>query len=161
MRFIGPLAARALRRVRRLARCAKGTISVEFALVTSFIFVPLIVVGFDFGSIALKWSQLESAARAGAQYGIRSQTSAIELAAMETAVQNDAGDPTLSPTVTQYCQCPGVSTAEPNCTGSCAGGLYAPMYVELTVTDSVDTMWTYPGLPSPFPITVTAKMRVR
>ncbi len=160
MRFIGPLAARALRRVRRLARCTKGTISVEFALVTSFIFVPLIVVGFDFGTIALKWSQLESAARAGAQYGIRSQTSALELTAMETAVQNDAGDPTLSPTVTQYCQCPGVSTTQV-CTTACAGGLYAPMYVQITVTDSVDTMWSYPGLPSPFPVTVTAKMRVR
>ncbi len=160
MRFIGPLAGRTLRRARRLARCTKGTISVEFALVTAFIFVPLIVVGFDFGSIALKWSQLESAARAGAQYGIRSQTSALELTAMETAVQNDAGDPTLSPTVTQHCQCPGVSTTQ-DCTATCAGGLYAPMYVEITVTDSVDTMWTYPGLPSPFPITVTAKMRVR
>ncbi len=52
MRFIGPLARRALRRARRLARCTKGTISVEFALVTAFIFVPLIVVGFDFGRTA-------------------------------------------------------------------------------------------------------------
>ncbi len=104
MRSIGPLAGRALWRARRLARCTKGTISVEFALVTSFIFVPLIVVGFDFGSIALKWSQLESAVRAGAQYGIRNQTSATDLTAMETAVRNDAGDPTPAPTVTQYCQ---------------------------------------------------------
>ncbi len=58
MRSIGPLAGPALRRPGGWPAAPRGSISVEFVLVTSFIFVPPIVVGVDFGSIALNWSQL-------------------------------------------------------------------------------------------------------
>ncbi len=53
MRSIGPLAGPALRRPGGWPAAPRGSISVEFVLVTSFIFVPPIVVGVDFGGIAL------------------------------------------------------------------------------------------------------------
>lgn len=152
----GPLRAAA----RRLAGCAAGTISVEFALLAAFIFAPLIVVGTDVGRLGLAWSELTSAVRAGAQYGFRNQQVAVDSAGVIEAVRYDLDDMSANPTVLQYCMCPGSSTAI-DCNDLCPDGGYSPMYIEVEHTLAVEMWFDYPGLTQPMPLTASAKMRVR
>ncbi len=152
----GPLS----RAAARLAGCARGTISVEFALLSAFVFLPMIVIGTDLGRLALEWSRLTSAVRAAVQYGIRDQQAAEETDDIVAALRADLGDPTANPTVARYCLCPGSTTAV-DCNDLCPDGGYAPMYVDVTHTLPVEMWFDYPGLPQPMSLTASARIRVR
>src|SRR5712691_9383250 len=52
----------------RLATATRGASSIEFALVTAILMLPLTVGVYDFGTALYNWMQVGNAARAGAQY---------------------------------------------------------------------------------------------
>ncbi len=52
----------------RLATATRGASSIEFALVTAILMLPLTVGVYDFGTALYSWMQVGNAARAGAQY---------------------------------------------------------------------------------------------
>ena len=55
-------------RFARLATATGGASSIEFALVATFLLVPLTLGLYDFGTALWNWMQVGNAARAGAQY---------------------------------------------------------------------------------------------
>ena len=61
-----------------------------------------------------------------------------------------------------FCRCPG-SSAEVDCSTNCPDGQYAPLYVEVSVQDTLDMLFDYPGLPGTdtYSMSSTSTMRVR
>ena len=55
-------------RLSRLAAATGGVSSVEFALVATFLLIPLTLGLYDFGTALYSWMEVGNAARAGAQY---------------------------------------------------------------------------------------------
>jgi len=55
-------------RLRRLAAATGGASSIEFALVATFLLLPLTLGLYDFGTALWSWMQVGNAARAGAQF---------------------------------------------------------------------------------------------
>ena len=155
-KIICPIAARLF----ALRHSAKGTVSVELAF-----FIPvaaaMITGAVEFGRLGLEQVRIASAARAGAQYGIYDLSSAGDIAGITDAVRVDADDVDNSLTVTaaQICRCPDGTVQA--CNISCSDGVYAPMYVEVQVTEVVDLWFSFPGVPSSITLAANSSMRVR
>lgn len=155
-KIICPIAAR----IFALRHSAKGTVSVELAF-----FIPvaaaMITGAVEFGRLGLEQVRIASAARAGAQYGIYDLSSAGDIAGITDAVRVDADDVNNSLTVTavQICRCPDGTVQA--CNISCSDGAYAPMYVEVQVTEAVDLWFGFPGVPSSITLAANSSMRVR
>ena len=155
-KIICPIAAR----VFALRHSAKGTVSVELAF-----FIPvaaaMIAGAVEFGRLGLEQVRIASAARAGAQYGIYDLSSAGDIAGITEAVRIDADDVnnSLNVTATQICRCPDGTVQA--CNIACSDGQYAPMYVEVQVTEAVDLWFGFPGVPSSITLAANSSMRVR
>lgn len=151
---------RIVRRTIALRHSARGSVSVELAF-----FIPvaavLITGAIEFGRLGLEQVRLASAARAGAQYGIYDLSSAGDTDGIIEAARLDADDVTNALTVTaaQTCRCP--DGTEQACTISCADGEYAPLYVEVSVTEAVDLWFGFPGVPSSITLAANSSMRLR
>jgi hypothetical protein len=143
-----------------LRHSATGTVSVELAF-----FIPvaaaMITGAVEFGRLGLEQVRIASAARAGAQYGIYDLSSAGDIAGITEAVRLDADDVnnSLNVTAVQLCRCP--DGTEQACNIACSDGEYAPMYVEVQVTEAVDLWFGFPGVPSSITLAANASMRVR
>ncbi len=151
--------ARILRSLGRWFGATSGSITVELALVLTVL--PLLALGaYDFGRYGVEQTSIISAARAGAQAAMLSGALADPTPVVE-AVRQDAGDSTgaLNIAVRQFCQCP--SAAEASCSLACADSAYAPMYVEVSVSDSFDLLFHYPGLPQNLALGATSTLRIR
>lgn len=139
-------------------RCRAGNVSIEVAFVVT-VLLALAVGAVDFGRYGLAHVTLSSAARAGAQYGMQSQSSAGETTLIEQAARDDSGDPDLNVAARQFCECPGAG--EVDCSATCADGDYALMYVEVTTQGEHELLFDYPGIESPIQIVARSRMRVR
>lgn len=146
--------------MRRLWRCPRGNVAVEFGFL-----VPLLVImalgAFDFGRYGLGLLRVSSAARAGVQYGTLDHSTANDIANMIQSARDDAVDPAnaLSVAARQFCRCP--SGAEVACSPPCPDGAAPPLYVEVTVADTLDLLFAYPGVPSPVTLAAGSRRRVR
>ncbi len=154
------LTFRAAERAFRLRRSQRGAISVELAF---FIPVALAMItgAIEFGRLGLEQVRLASAARAGAQYGIYDLSSAGDIAGIINAARIDADDVNNSLTVTavQTCRCPNGTVQA--CTLTCSDGEYAPLYVEVQVSEDVDLWFGFPGVPSTITLAANSSMRLR
>ena len=142
----------------RMRRATSGAMSVELALGVTALLV-LAVGSYDFGRFAMAKSALSSAARAGAIYGIQDLSTAGDTGGIEQAARLDSGNETLSVISRQVCSC--ASGGEVPCGGVCSDGLPAPVYVEVTVQDTLDFLFSYPGLPDPINLSTTSQLRYR
>ena len=145
----------------RLAGSRSGAVSVELALVTIFL-ATLAVGSFDMARFGIEKVRVTNAARAGAQYAIHADDAQLDTTAIEQAVRDDAEDDNNELTVTvgaPYCSCPGAGVVA--CASTCADGLYAPEFIDVTVQGQIDFLFDYPGLPASFPITASSSMRIR
>ncbi len=146
--------------IRRLWRCPRGNVAVEFGILA-----PLLVImalgAFDFGRYGLGLLRVSSAARAGVQYGTLDHSTANDIANMIQYARDDAVDPAneLSIAARQFCRCP--TGAEVACASPCPDGAYPPIYVEVTVADTLDLSFAYPGLPSTVTLAAASRMRLR
>jgi Flp pilus assembly protein TadG len=150
-----------LNRRQGLAGSNDGTVSVELALITIFL-ATLAVGSFDMARFGIEKVRVTNAARAGAQYAIHADDAELNQTAIEQAVRDDANDDANELTVTvgaPYCSCPGAGVL--TCSSTCADGLYAPEYIDVTVQGQIDFLFDYPGLPPNFPISATSSMRLR
>ena len=146
-----------------LIRDRRGNVSIEMAFLVTFLLV-LVMGAYDFGRLAMEQSGVTQAARAGAQFAVLDQANAADSAGMIQAARDEAEDPTLQVNPISFCRCPGTTAKDLTCaTAICADGQYAPLYVEVTVTDTLDMLFDYPGLPEPssYTMTSTSTMRVR
>ena len=139
-------------------RARSGSLSVEMAFAVTA-FLVLAVGSYDFGRFAMAKASLSSAARAGAIYGIQDLSTTTDAAGIEQAARLDAGDSTLSVSSRQVCSC--ATGGEVPCGGTCDDGLSAPVYVEVTVQDTLDFMFSYPGVPQTIDLSSTNQLRYR
>lgn len=157
---MGWIAARTAVRIVAWRHSARGTVSVELAF-----FIPvaaiLITGSIEFGRLGLEQVRLASAAHAGAQYGVYDLSSAGDIDGIIEAARLDADDATNALTVSaeKTCRCPDGTVQA--CNIECADGEYAPLYVEVSVTEAVDLWFGFPGVPSTITLAANSSMRVR
>jgi Flp pilus assembly protein TadG len=151
----------------------KGQAFVELALVLP-IFILLLVGVAEVGRLAYASIEVSNAARAGVAYAARSHTTAADnglTGGIVQAAKLDAPDvKSLSATTTNACSCEssaGVMTAAPSCSptdinttaGSCPSPSRIVLYVQVTTTAQVDTVFHFPGIPSTVTLNGFANMR--
>ncbi len=144
----------------RLVSAECGAAAIEFGLIASFLSLLLIAVT-DLGMGFWQKTQVGNAARAGAQYAI---AKGWNQSAITTAVTSATGLSTIqaSPTPTQSCGCPNVSSGitAATCGTSCTGGGTAGTYVTVSAQASYSTLFTYPGFSNPRNSTASVVVRI-
>jgi Flp pilus assembly protein TadG len=122
----------------------------------------LLLVGIiEIGRFAYYSILVANAARAGAQYGAQSLATAADSPGISTAAKNDGQNVGgLSVTSVQTCGCTGASLSGACPATGCVAPNHALVYVEVTATGSFRPLFNYPGIPNPFTVTSTEKMRV-
>lgn len=145
---------------RDLVRTNNGAIAVEFAAILPV----LVLLGlgiFELSTIALEQNTIESAAKAGVQYGTQDFSTANDPDGMVQAALNDIGTTSepVNVSARQYCSCP--NDGELPCTDSCKDGSYSPMYVQVNVQTTKDLLFHYPGFPDSISLSATSEMRIR
>jgi Flp pilus assembly protein TadG len=152
-------------------RNIRGSALLEAALLVP-IMLTMLFGTMDFGRVFYAAVAVASAARAGVQYGSLKVGNSGNFTAMKLAAQNDAasqGIPAASLVITarNFCQCVGDTSAivYNSCTTtSCSTYGSAgkpPTYVDVTATYPFSTLVNWPGIPSTFSLTRTARMRVQ
>jgi len=120
----------------------RGQALVEIALCVPLLMLFLIGA-IDLGRLSQFDTTLESAARAGAQYGSLNLVTANDGTGMTTAAQNDlpswASNFTVSPS--SYCQCPGGAAA--SCTATACSTSHRLLYVSVSVTGTFRPFFHY------------------
>jgi Flp pilus assembly protein TadG len=145
---------------RALRHSKAGAVSIELAF-----FVPVVAVmvtgSIEFGRLGLEQVRIASAARAGAQYGVYDLSSAGDIDGIIDAARLDADDVTnaLNVTAAQTCRCPNGTVQA--CTITCSDGEFAPLYVEVSVSQDVDLWFSFPGVPDTVTLAANSSMRLR
>jgi Flp pilus assembly protein TadG len=137
----------------------KGAAAAEFVVILPFLLVMLSGT-WDFGRALHETARLQSAARAGVQYGAQSQTTATNNAAIIAAARADANDTSnsLSIVPTRVCGCANGTTIA--CTSTCAGNAPPFTYVRVTVQGPYSTIVSYPFIGNPITLQRTVEMMV-
>ena len=135
-----------------------GALSVELALAVAAMLV-LGLGSYDFGRFAISKARLSNAAHAGAVYGIQDASTSGDISGIELAARTDAADNQLAVTSRLVCIC--AADGEVACGGTCSDGLAAPIYVEVTVQDTLDFLFSYPGIADSLNLSSTAQIRYR
>lgn len=149
---------RIARGIGAMRRATSGSFSVEMALAMTALLV-LAVGSYDFGRFAMAKARLSSAAHAGAIYGIQDSSTTTDSAGIAQAARLDANNSALSVGSRLVCSC--ANGGEIPCGGTCDDGLSAPAYVEVTVQDTLDFMFSYPGVPQTMNLSSTNQLRYR
>ena len=162
-----PLSARKIERflpqgwtalARRLARSQEGGISVEFAFLAP-VLMALAVGAADFGRLSIRYAEAESAASAAIQYATQNQANVLDTAGMSAAALAETNSDSMTVDASApFCQCAGSSPQ--SCSVACPDGNYAPMYLTVTVHDSLELMFPYPGISQMQDIVVSNEGRV-
>jgi len=156
---------------RRYLRHDKGQAFVELALVLP-IFILLLVGAVEVGRLAYASIEVSNAARAGVAYAAQNHTTAADIGPTGGIIQAaklDAPDITsLTATTTNACSCEssaGVMGASVDCTtistavGSCPSPSRIVLYIQVTTTAPVNTVFHFPGIPSTVTLRGFASMR--
>ena len=138
---------------------AKGQAIVELAGAI-FVLVPLLLAAVDFGRLYYANIEVMAAARAGAQYGSQSVTTAANPAGMRSTASNDASDlSSMTPTASQCTCMAGSSTVAACPTSYCASNPTAT-FVEVDTSTTFNTIVSWPGIPHSITLTGKAVMMV-
>jgi len=152
---------------------SKGAAIAELAILLP-LFVVVLIGAIDLGRAYFDSLSLESAARAGAQYGVFLQSNAADSTGIRAAVLRDLGyggpDGTIlgtvdsdqvKVTVNRYCNCPDgqiVSCDDGTCDGEI---LPRRTYVQVQVDRPFHTLFQYPLVPNDLVMTGNAELRAR
>ncbi len=134
----------------------KGQTYVELALAFPLLALVLVLVA-DFARVFYASISVASAARAGVQYGAQNYTTAIDFYAIQQAALNDGKNiGGLSAVAQDFCMCNGSKVA---CSPTqCA---QPQLFVQVKANTTFNTLLSYPGVPSQFPLSSTAVMEVQ
>jgi Flp pilus assembly protein TadG len=162
-----------LRRLLSLLTTSGGAAAVEFALVATFLIIPLTIGLYDFGTVLFRQMEVGSAARAGAGYA--AFCGCFNSTNITNAVQNATATGltvTATPAPSQACICPdgtlastlGSSATPPNCGGtdcSAHGGGFDSAYVTVNAQATYNPIFPYPGVPTGgFTLSAAATIRI-
>jgi Flp pilus assembly protein TadG len=139
----------------------RGQALIELALALPVLL--LLTVGIiEFGRVAYYSIEVSDAARVGAQYGAQSMADAANIINITQAIQNDTQDVPGGinpPTASLSCVCPGSGSVAGACPA--AGCTYPIVYVTVTTTYPLNTLFQYPGIPTTFNLTGVSIMPVQ
>ena len=155
-------------------RAEDGAAAVEFALLASFLIVPLTMVLYDFSTALFRHMEVGNAARAGAGYA--ALCGCFNSANITRAVENASSGGFVvaaTPAPSQACACPdgtlasalGSSASPPGCGGtSCSahGGGFDPTYVTVNAQATYNPIFPVAGLvpAGEFVLTSAATIRI-
>jgi Flp pilus assembly protein TadG len=132
---------------------------IEFALASSLLFLVMFGV-IDFSRIFATACSVQGAARAGTQYGMLSPAHYNDLAGMQNAALDNAGNPAgMTATASQFCTC-SIGGARQSCPVSCSSGS-PETYIEMDVTMPYTTIASYPGVPAVTNLAASSIVRVQ
>jgi hypothetical protein len=117
--------------------------ALELAAVLTPILAFILVAGTDFARLFNAYVTITSCARNGAIYGCFDATKSTDTAGIQSAALADAGSMSPAPTVSSTTTTIGGNT-----------------YVSVTVSTTVSTLLSYPGIPSTMTLSRTVEMRV-
>ena len=136
-----------------------GQSAVELAVVLP-VFLLLLVVAADFGRVFYMSISVNTAARAGAQYGAQTVMTAADSAGMKKAAQQDGSNiPNLTATAKE-CTCQ-TSTTVTVCAASYCTNSPQATYVEVDTQATFHTIMNYHAVPSVVTLSGTAIMQVQ
>ena len=161
----GSLAA-AFSRVFSVARCKRGSITVEGALVATVLGVLLIGV-IDFGLAFRRQSELANAVRAGTQYAMVRRPQQGDVTPIRDAVYQTApfveGTPGTALDIEFYCECPDGSPSQCSAAGGvalCSGGVERHSFLRVRLSEDYGLLLAYPGLGSDIGLTAEGSVRL-
>ncbi len=132
-------------------KSARGAAVIEFALLAPVLLL-MVVAAIDFGTFIHQKMQLQSAARAGAQFAIQSDASISDTAGILNAAQiaSELDFTGVAIETTQFCACSdGIeSTPDGNgsCGGTCAGGEFPGLYVRVNLAGQFTPLFPIAGI---------------
>jgi Flp pilus assembly protein TadG len=138
---------------------AKGQSSVELAVAIPLL-VLMLLAGTDFGRIFYMSSGVNSAARAGAQYGSQSVITAANAAGMVSAARTDGTNLTNLTVTASQCTCATSLNVTACPTAYCTNAPQAT-FVVVNTADVFTTLVNYPGIPSSTTLAGKAIMQVQ
>jgi len=144
-----------------LGRCRfrRGQSAVELALAVP-VLVLLLVIGSDYSRIFYVSVAVNSAARAGAQYGSQTVITAADSTGMIAAAKTDGAN-LLSLTATaSQCTCASSTTVAACPTSYCTNAPQAT-FVEVDTQSVFNTILNYPGIPTSTTLSGKAIMQVQ
>ena len=127
---------------RRFRGDAQGNLTVEFAFLIPFL-LALSFGALELGNVLLQHLRLTGAARAGLQYGLQNDSTAVDYAGIERAARAGAGSVSggYSVTARKFCSC---TSGEVSCSTSCSDDSEMRTYVEVAVEGDVAPLISYP-----------------
>jgi Flp pilus assembly protein TadG len=149
----------------RLWTAEDGVGAIEFAFVAGILSMLLLGIC-DFGLGFWEQMQVANAARAGAEYAVKSGYNSSNI---QTAVTNSTSLSGIqaSPAPAQTCGCPDAASGitpqtgtPPNCTAVCANGDAAGTYVTVNAQVSYSTIFAWPGITSPMTLASSVTVRL-
>jgi Flp pilus assembly protein TadG len=152
--------SRALGRTRKsrfapLSRRESGQTLLEVALIIPVLLLLLIGI-IEIGRLAYYRIEVSNAARAGAQFGAQNLADAADQPDITTAAQNDAPDIASTLSITSQQQCATSASATP-AFATCPA---AYVWVQVNSSYTLNTLFSYPGLPTSFTLNSQATMPV-
>jgi Flp pilus assembly protein TadG len=153
---------------RKLLVDRRGTALLEMALLIP-IFSLLVLGIIEIGRYAELSIEVSNAARAGVQYGAQSVVTAADSTGITNAAKQDAANLSgLQVNNSQgnasgfvLCGCSSSGTPGATCPATgCSSSDYQVVYVEVDTQGQFDSLFHYPGIPSPIIINGRAQMRV-
>ena len=137
-----------------------GQSMVELAIALP-VLVLFMLAAADFGRLFYVWMGVNSAARAGAQYGSQNVITAADTNGMKLAATTDGSNISGLTAAASQCTCV-TGTSVSVCSGSNYNCTNAPLatYVEVDTQAPFNTVVSYPGIPSSITVKGTAIMQV-
>ncbi len=146
--------------LRRISRAEEASVSVEAALVTGFLLVPMLLGLWDVARIGVGQAQVQEALQDAITYvaaGNASNSSGI------TAAAQSAYGTSIGVSTSTACYCVQTGTSSPtnptsvSCTGSCSGDL--EQFMSITVSKTVSVPFVVRYLPSSVTVSSTGLVR--
>ena len=141
-------------------RSDSGASIVEMAVLTPLLLLMVIGVA-DFGRAMYAGITLSHAARAGAAYGGQGAGFAGDSTGIRQAAEEEAQNiPAIAVSSQRVCECLGGAVVA--CTTASCGSYGAPKaFVEVTTSQTFNTLVVFPGVPDTVALSRTAKVRVQ
>jgi Flp pilus assembly protein TadG len=143
----------------------KGQSAVELALIVPVLALILVAIA-DFGRVFFISVAVNNAARAGAQYGSQTNTTAQDSAGIVAQASADGANiPNFGTPTASLCVCSNPDADHPACSTIsstyCADASPKAVYVTVNTSATFSTILTYPGVPSSMTLTGQAIMQVQ
>lgn len=141
--------------VKKLYKRSQGSVLVELTLVLP-IFFAVFAGLINFGYVAIGYLEMNVAMNAGVLYAFKSSSNTTNI---KNAMTNAVNQPSLSTTITQFCECSNGS--QPGCASNCADGKKPGSYMKINAQLPITLPFTNFILTSPYTISENVTFRIQ